>query len=309
MKRFYVVVFSVLCLSVVLLGFSFSKETGTNDLSFLNEKETDDYRAVYSNGNVLNTVNNTSTVISITNRKSELVDIVVTFEEKNDLKYKNVFYKIGDGPEHVLVEESIKLGSLNAYGRDGDHRNFNIEIYTKDDSEYNFLIKINNKVENKNTINNFVKTSSQVYTDLDGDVRYFGENVNNYILYNDETYRIIGIVDGKIKILSEIKDLGVYDTSKGEYASLEDYLLSFNNTDVNENNVLSYKSWMMDKGFGLNDQQENKSYYASAINGVGLYNKNVDFYLRYVEYLDINSSVVSGDGTLNNPYEVTYGSK
>ena len=92
MKRFYVVVFSVLCLSVVLLGFSFSKETGTNDLSFLDEKENDDYRVVYSNGDVLNTVNNTSTIISITNRKSELVDIVVTFEEKNDLKYKNSSY-------------------------------------------------------------------------------------------------------------------------------------------------------------------------------------------------------------------------
>ena len=310
MKRFYVVLFSVLSISVVLLGFSFSKESGSNELSFLNEIESNDYRVVFSNGDVLNTVNNSSTELSLTNRKNEISDIYITLKEKDNNTYKNVFYKIDDGPEHVLVEETIKLGTLNGYGVDGDHQIFKIQVYTKDNSEYNFSIKVNSTdEENDHTISNMIKNSNSVYTDNKGNIRYYGNDVNNYILYNGEVHRIIGIVDGKLKIISEIHALGVYDTSKGEYATLEDYLGTYNNSNVNINNILDYKSWINDRGFWLNDTADNQAYYASGTNGVGLYNKNVDFYLRYIYYLDSDSLVVAGDGSINHPYEVSYGSK
>lgn len=310
MKRFYVVLFGVLSVSVVLLGFSFSKESGSNELSFLNEVNGTDYRVVFSDGDVLNTVSNSNTMLSLINRKSEKSDIYITLKETNNSSYKNVFYKIDDGPEHVLVDETIKLGTLNAYGVDGDHQVFNIHIYTKDDSEYSFLIKVNSTIEEDDySISSMIKNSNSVYTDNKGNVRYYGEDVNNYILYNEEEYRIIGIVDGKLKIISEIHALGVYDTSKGEYANLEDYLGAYNNSNVNINNVLDYKSWISDRGFWLQDVSDNKAYYASGTNGIGLYNKNVDFYLRYVYYLEGDSLVVAGNGSIIHPYEVSYGSK
>ena len=309
MKRFYIVLFSVLVLSVLLLGFSFSKESGSNELYFLNEETNKDYRVVYSNGNILNTVNNSSTMISFINLKNDTTDVVVTLKEKGKLIYKNVFYRVNNGPEHVLADTIINLGTLNPYGEDGDHRVFNLQVYTKDDTEYNFEILINGQVRsNSNGIGNAIKLSNSVYTDSKNNVRYYGVEVNNYILYKDTKYRIIGIIDGKVKIISDILGLGVYDTTKGEYATLEDYLGSYNNVNVNINNVLEYKSWINDRGFWLNDSVNNQAYFGSITNGLGLYNKNVDFYLRYVYYLDVNSLVKSGDGSINSPYEVAYGS-
>lgn len=310
MKRFYVVLFSVLCLSVVLLGFSFAKESGTIDTSFLHEEKASEYRIVYSNGNILNTVNNKSTLISFTNKKNESTDIYIKLEEKNKLEYKNVFYKINDGTEHLLVDDLIKLGSFDAYGYDGDNQVYKLDVYTKDDAKYNFVIKIANSEEKKsiNNIVNAIKKDNSVYTDKKGNIRYYGESANNYILYNGKVHRIIGVVGDKVKIISEIQGLGVYDTSKGEYATLEDYLCTYNNSEVNTTNVLQYKSWINDRGFWLKDTDGNKAYYGSASNGLGLYNKNVDFYLRYVYYLDGKSLVVSGNGTSSKPYEVSYGS-
>ena len=58
----------------------------------------------------------------------------------------------------------------------------------------------------------------------------------------------------------------------------------------------------------MNDSVNNQAYFGSITNGLGLYNKNVDFYLRYVYYLDVNSLVKSGDGSINSPYEVAYDS-
>lgn len=309
MKRFYVVLFIVLCVSVVLLGFSFSKESGSNnELSFLNEVATGEYRVVFSPSNEINTVKNKSVLVSVVNKSANTSDIYVTLKEIDGKQYKNVFYKVNNGPEHVMVENTIKLGSLEAFKTDGDHNVFNLEVYTKDDTEYNFEVFIGNKEVVVNTLGNVIKGSNQVYTDKDGNVRYYGTEVNNYILYNGEVHRIIGIVNNKVKIISDIKELGVYDTSKGEYATLEDYFGTYNNVNVNSSNVLEYKSWINSKGFWLLEEDGNKAYFGSASYGVDLYLKNTSYYLRYVQYIDSDALLNFGDGTINSPYEVSYGS-
>jgi hypothetical protein len=308
MKRIYIVLLCVFCISVVLLGFSFSKESGTNDLSFLDEFETTQYRVVFSPSKKINTVNNKTILVSFTNKNDILSNVIVTLKEVNDLEYKNVFYKVNNGPEHLLVDNSFELGSLEAFGTDGDHKTFKLDVYTKDKTEYNFNIYIGQEDVNLNTLKNNIMDSSQVYTDSKGNVRFYGVDVNNYILYNNEKYRVIGIVDDKVKIISEIKGLGVYNTELGEYATLEDYFGTYNDVNVNSDNVLSYKSWINDRGFWLLDSQDKQAYFGSASYGVGLYYKNTSYYLRYVYYIDGDTLLVSGDGTINNPYEVTYGS-
>ena len=45
-------------------------------------------------------------------------------------------------------------------------------------------------------------TSSEnggIYIDEYGNIRYYGKNPNNYVSFNNETWRIIGVVDGKWK--------------------------------------------------------------------------------------------------------------
>ena len=41
----------------------------------------------------------------------------------------------------------------------------------------------------------------EIYTDDKGNIRYYGADPNNYVEFNNELWRIIGIVDGKVKIV------------------------------------------------------------------------------------------------------------
>ena len=41
----------------------------------------------------------------------------------------------------------------------------------------------------------------ELYKDNKGNIRYYGKNPNNYVSFNNELWRIIGVIDGKIKII------------------------------------------------------------------------------------------------------------
>ena len=52
------------------------------------------------------------------------------------------------------------------------------------------------------TITELVNTNpDELYIDNHNDIRYYGRNVNNYVTFNDELWRILGIIDGKVKIM------------------------------------------------------------------------------------------------------------
>lgn len=305
-KKIYVVLFSVFSLSVLLLGLSYSKESGVNNEVFLADSTNDNYRIIFDEDNFIDTGSNNKVTLSIINIRDEEVNYSIKLDELDGLKYKDVYYTINNGEETKLKDGIIELGSLNSYGTRGDQGTYEILIYSKCNALYNFEISINNK--NINTLKYVIALSEQVYLDSDGDSRYYGVNPNNYIKYNGVIYRIIGVIDGKIKIISEDKGLGVYDTTKGSYLTLDDYLKSFNNVNVTKDNALEYDSWLENRGFWLKDTLGEQAYYASLSYGVGLSNKNVDYYIRYVYEIPENSVVVVGDGSLNKPYEVTYGS-
>ncbi len=40
--------------------------------------------------------------------------------------------------------------------------------------------------------------SDELYKDEHGDIRYYGATPNNYVSFNNELWRIIGVIDGKI---------------------------------------------------------------------------------------------------------------
>ena len=305
-KRFYIVLFCVFSLSVVLLGLSYSKESGVNNEIYLADNTNDTYRVIFDNDNLIDTGSNNTMTLSIINMKNEEFNYSIKLEELDDLKYKDVYYTINNGEEIKLKDGVIELGTLNSYGSVGDQGTYQILIYSKCNALYNFKVSLNNK--KINTLNYAITLSEQTYIDSDGNNRYYGTSPNNYIKYNGVTYRIIGIIDGKVKVISEDKGLGIYDLTKGTYLTLNDYLKAFNNNDVTKDNVLNYDCWIENRGFWLMDTVGEQAYYASMSYGVGLSNKKVDYYIRYVYEIPQNSVVVAGDGSLNSPYEVTYGS-
>ncbi len=304
-KRIYIILFCVLCISVVLLGFSFSKDSGTKDLSFLKETDSEEFRVVYNKSNEVNTINDSEIMLSIINKSESSNEFAVTLIEKDNYAYKDVFYTINDGTECKLSNGRIILGSLNKYGTDGDFGTYKINVYTKNNVEYSFKVDVN--VSDVFTLSDVINISDGVYIDSDDNIRYYGGNPNNYIKYDNYVYRMIGIVDDKVLIVSEPLELSFYADDSNNL-SLKDYLGAYNNSDVNKDNVIDYNSWIASDSFWLADVEGNNAYYASNTYGIGLSSKYNSYYIRHVYTLEKDLAVNDGDGSLNNPYEVAYGS-
>ena len=106
-------------------------------------------------------------------------------------------------------------------------------VYTEEEKETNLATLITNKYsDNKdatpvvnNSINYYYASSESLMQDKAGNIRYYGANPNNYIYFNCDDYsnqtadtcevwRIIGVFDGKVKIIRNTS-IGTYswDTS------------------------------------------------------------------------------------------------
>ena len=64
----------------------------------------------------------------------------------------------------------------------------------------------------------------ELYKDDHGDIRYYGKNPNNYVSFNNELWRIIGVIDGKIKIIRS--------ESIGDYRWASNGINNWNNSDL-----------------------------------------------------------------------------
>ena len=118
----------------------------------------------------------------------------------------------------IRCEASMKPIKATSYGTTGSY------FYNK--------YKPNTKVINNNITYNYDTTNS-LMQDVGGNLRYYGANPNNYIYFNCsdynnqssstcETWRIIGVFDGKVKLIRN-ESIGTYpwdnkDTTTGAEA-------------------------------------------------------------------------------------------
>lgn len=307
-KRFYVVLFCVLSISVVLLGFSFSKESGSNDALTLAESKDDEYRVIYSNNKRLNTTNNDNLNISVINKMNKDVDYYLVLDEINNTSYDELYYVLDDYEEQKVINNTIFLGELKSYGKDGDHVSKSLRIFSKKDEELEFKLDIKYSVAN--SFMEKVKLSENVYRNKEDNFYFYGSVVNNYVKYQDDTCRIVGTEKEKILILCDFNYKGGYNDVLGRYLSIEELLATYGKDDaVSSNNLLEYESWITEEDdFWLADTYNNEAYYFSNKLGVSLGTKSSIKNYRYVFELGDETILIGGDGTKNNPYEVSYGS-
>ncbi len=300
MKRYYFVTIIVLSLSVLLLGLSYSKEAGTNDNSLLIQQVNDNYRIVYSK-DIVNTLDDNSVDISLVNKKNSNVSYALLLTEIDNKIVKDVTYSFNNGEEKEVKTNFIKIGNLKKFGTNGDY--FGGTLTLKANNDYSFKLKI---VEiDETTLYDFVRLSEQVYTDNSGNNRFYGEEVNNYITYNNQLMRIVGSFGGTIKLISTEAGYINYDKGVKEYLNVNDYIASFNDGNVNIENSNLYVSWLTKDNYWLSGSQDDLVYYA--FEGVKLGNRNLKKKARYIYELDGSTKIINGEGTLRNPLEVSYG--
>lgn len=110
-----------------------------------------------------------------------------------------------------------------------------------------------NMVTNRNLLNNMKKTIKNEISDtnfanylinryeeinmlkIDNTYRFNGSNPNNYIKFNNETYRIIGVIDGKVKLIKNDSIINVAFDSKSSNNYEESSVSSYLNTEFINN--------------------------------------------------------------------------
>ena len=90
----------------------------------------------------------------------------------------------------------------------------------------------------------------ELYKDEHGDIRYYGKNPNNYVSFNNELWRIIGVIDGKIKIIrnENIGDMQWNSTNNNwNNTSLKSYLNGeyYNGIDGTYKNMISEETYYL----------------------------------------------------------------
>ena len=290
-KKYYISLFLIMVLTIGILGMSYSKSSDITLAYNSNETNIDNSRIIYSNGNIIN-LNNKETNLSIINNSNEPKTYYISFinliGSNEDLFIDNQTFNINE-------EYQIELSEL---GSNNDHKTISFKLLDND------AYKINVLTSNPNNLNQIIKNSSETYKDLSNNIRYYGDNPNNYIKYNDEIYRIVGIINNNVEIISNSTIRKNYN-KEIEYLSLNEYLMSFNNNDVTIENTTNYNTWLnQENSFWLNDNENDYAYFASKYRGIKmdpLYSYNTE---RKIDYLSPKAIIINGNGTIDNPYEV-----
>lgn len=140
-NKFYVVLICMLTCSVLLLGLSYSKQSSDGVDIGLIENNMDTYRAIYSNQEELNTLKNNQVRINLINKKDNATNYALVLEEVDNDTFENIFYSLDGENYYLLTDNMINLGTLNAYGNDGDTKQYNVSLKASENYTFKYTIK------------------------------------------------------------------------------------------------------------------------------------------------------------------------
>ena len=137
-------------------------------------------------------------------------------------------------------------------------------------------------------IEDLVSTNTnELYEDEHGDIRYYGKTPNNYVSFNNELWRILGVIDGKIKIIRN-ESIGEYAwaSSRNNWnnSSLKSYLNGEYYNGINE----TYKKMISEETYYLGGSTSSNH---KTLTASGYYNAERD-----------SSQVYSGNPTSTTQY-------
>ena len=140
--------FFVFAISILLLGLSYSKDSG-NDMELkINEMHDNYFRIVYSTGDVLTKESN-KVDFGITNITNKNQDYVIKLVNSGD---KKVYYSLDGETEKTLDKEVIFTSSLSKYGTDGDYAMHRLSV----NGEGNFNVRLSVSRLDR-TLNTYIK--------------------------------------------------------------------------------------------------------------------------------------------------------
>lgn len=155
------------------------------------------------------------------------------------------------------------------------------------DELYNTCFQTFNPGPGIDVINQLLeKYPDQLYTDEHGNIRYYGANPNNYVNFNNELWRIIGRIEGQLKI---VKDESIGDmqwasnySTNWNNASLKSYLNGeyYNSIEATYKNMIVYHTFYLGGPTSLSDMTSSDWY--SAERSSNVYGTNPTSTTQYI---------------------------
>ena len=156
------------------------------------------------------------------------------------------------------------------------------------DELYNECFPPTQSVSDK-IINLLPNKPNELYKDEHGDIRYYGANPNNYVSFNNELWRIIGVIDGKMKIVKYIS-IGEkqYGDSRSNSNWNESVIKAFLNDTYHNSIYVTYRIMISEETYYLggppydNYLQLKASGWYSAERSNNVYNNNPTTVKQYI---------------------------
>ena len=291
---YFLSLFIIFTVSIVFLSTSYSKESGTLLNNSITKEEVDNIVITYSNTNLI--TSNSDNYISIVNKNNHPVSYQIELIKMDD-STEEIYYQLDNkdikmlGKNNVILEED-----LDSYGSDKDQVTHIINLSGSKSNKYIITLK------ESTIIKNVVSKDNNTYM-KDGNIYYYGEDPNNYVLYNNELYRILGLENNVVKILSLNGELNTYQEDKS-YPTLSDIYNTYKD-EVNIDNISDNESFINSESFWLKDSyDENSNYYYRKDNTIQVSNKDILHFNRETKYIKGYLKIEKGLGTIDEPYEV-----
>ncbi len=273
-KRFYIVTFLTLSMAVILLTATYSKTSGITkyvDTHIMKDKfaiiyEDSNYYNVKKVGRLDQYKDVDGSTITIINKDKIEADYALNIE-CNDC-YNKVYYSINDSKPMLINDSSIYTSNINGYGTDGDVNLLNIKFLSLNEYEDRIIVNVSEQ-------SNGLLSS------------YKDNEMNGYIKVDNVRYKIVRTTNNKVIAISFASVRTPYDN---ENNYIDEELLEYledNNPDI-----------IKDVSFWLKDDKEYSN--GKVVSAVGT---SLD---SFVIELNSNLEIVSGDGSITNPYEVDY---
>ena len=126
------------------------------------------------------------TITNKTNGRFKVSDIVDNFS--------NITYSLDGIEENGVYDNQTLTFTITLSNNENDLREGTLDL--------NYVFETTNEEYAVDTIHNLAfANTEELFTDDKNNVRYYGKTPNNYVLFNNELWRIIGVVDNRLKII------------------------------------------------------------------------------------------------------------
>ena len=234
------------------------------------------------------------TITNKTNGRFKVSDIVENFS--------NITYSLDGIEENGVYDNQTLTFTITLSNNENDLQEGTLDL--------NYVFETTNEEYAVDTIHNLALVNTEeLFTDDKNNIRYYGKTPNNYVLFNNELWRIIGVVDNRLKVIKDsyFDQRMAWSTdsiNNWDNSSLKNYLNEeyYNNIENNSKVMISKEIFYLGGSTRDNYQSLVASTYYEQERNLEVYGNNPTTTKQYIGLMyPSDFGYASGSSCLSTP--------